>query len=483
MNRIFHTLAGLVGARETLRVAVMGLESSGKTVFLTSLANHLAHHDPKKLPLGGLRIVSRGTQLSGAPSPADGTALKVFPYGTARASLANRRWPEATREPAILAMPLDLTRDGNIVRRINLEILDIPGETIADFTMVGKSYREWCSFMAARFGETLGEEGGYGKYLEAVKAVSSSCDGDEAKRLGVLNAYRDFLAAEYDNYVFAVVPSCVHLGRGNGRVDSTEDFRAHLSSVPLGLGRDLEFAPLPVEAFLDSRHPLRSIAKNLSRGYEAYRSAKVEPLAKWFSHAEKLYYLVNVLDILKMGPRRKNAERRFGTAAMEMFARHKTGFLPLDAVVGFLRFFLDTQIDSPRLVATQIDRVHSERNRSNMEDLVRHLFAGGLETLDFPDGTSHVMSCAAVRTTCDSQSGALAYSSSSGVSPEMSSSGYIPSDVPSDWPDSTAWIKSISNKEYNFPDSGNIPFVDLSDDVPPPHIRLERIVQDMLELY
>ena len=34
------------------RIGVIGLQGSGKTVLLTSLINHLMHHDPRRFPLG-----------------------------------------------------------------------------------------------------------------------------------------------------------------------------------------------------------------------------------------------------------------------------------------------------------------------------------------------------------------------------------------------------------------------------------------------
>ena len=471
MNQLFWRVAGLIGAREPLRVAVLGLESSGKTVFLTSLANHILHHNPRLLRVKNARLVNRQSLLAGnrgnAPFPA-------FPYRQARKALAERRWPDATREPSLLRIPFDVHRMGLDERRFDLEILDIPGETVADFTMAGKSYAAWCAFMAQRFEQGLGLEGGYTHYLKTISHAGVS------SKEQVLAAYRDFLGAEYANYVFAVVPSIVHLGRTGGHAETPEEFRKHLDTVALGVSRELEFAPLPVEALKDRSHPLNALARDFERGYDAYKRAKVDPLTDWFASAWKLYYLVNVLDILKMGPKRKNAEQRFGTAALEMFSRKSSYLGPLAVLGRVFGFFLETNIDRPRLVATQIDRVHSERNRSNMEDLVRKLFEQPLESLDFPGGKALVMSCAAVRTTSEGEGGALAYSAEAGIAPEASDKGYIPSNVPSDWPDSLAWQEAIDSKAFSFPDSGNIPFVDGSEDIPPPHLRMERIVEDLI---
>ena len=38
--------------RTRIRVGVIGMYQSGKTVLLTALVNHLVSHDPDRLPLG-----------------------------------------------------------------------------------------------------------------------------------------------------------------------------------------------------------------------------------------------------------------------------------------------------------------------------------------------------------------------------------------------------------------------------------------------
>lgn len=42
----------MFGQRQRIRVGVIGMYQSGKTVLLTSLINHLLNHDPDRLPLG-----------------------------------------------------------------------------------------------------------------------------------------------------------------------------------------------------------------------------------------------------------------------------------------------------------------------------------------------------------------------------------------------------------------------------------------------
>ena len=127
----------------TVRVAVMGSKASGKTVFLTALANHLQDHRPTEFPLGG-RIVTwdkdaiSGDTLHGLPR---------FSYEAARAFLAKGEWPAKTTATSILALRLLVEDKKGRQENVQLEVADIPGERIADFAMKGRSYRAWCRWM------------------------------------------------------------------------------------------------------------------------------------------------------------------------------------------------------------------------------------------------------------------------------------------------------------------------------------------------
>lgn len=42
--------------KRRLRIVVLGSANCGKTVFLTSLASHLRHHDPEEFSLNGWEV-------------------------------------------------------------------------------------------------------------------------------------------------------------------------------------------------------------------------------------------------------------------------------------------------------------------------------------------------------------------------------------------------------------------------------------------
>src|SRR5436309_15854547 len=75
------------------RIGVIGLQGSGKTVLLTSLINHLMHHDPRRFPIqGGAARITHFSQ----EAPDEGWSQ--FEYTKARRALARPDWPAKTLE-------------------------------------------------------------------------------------------------------------------------------------------------------------------------------------------------------------------------------------------------------------------------------------------------------------------------------------------------------------------------------------------------
>src|SRR5207237_10652513 len=90
-----YQLMGLLRVKTTeCRVGVVGLYNAGKTVFLTSLVNHLQDHDPDRFPLGGRGVtVRKFTRLPPDPGWAE------FNFAGNRDSLVHKgKWPAKTRD-------------------------------------------------------------------------------------------------------------------------------------------------------------------------------------------------------------------------------------------------------------------------------------------------------------------------------------------------------------------------------------------------
>src|SRR5262245_3744544 len=77
------------------RIGILGPGWSGKTIFLTSLINHLACHDPRSFHLGGGRASSEVRKFRKLMPSKD---WPEFEYEKFRERLVHRRWPKKTRD-------------------------------------------------------------------------------------------------------------------------------------------------------------------------------------------------------------------------------------------------------------------------------------------------------------------------------------------------------------------------------------------------
>ena len=276
--------------RHRVRIAVLGSRNSGKTVFLTALASNLLNHRKGNgFDLGGWEaFVENGF----APSAKEDIA--VFPYEQYREGFAkeNPEWPEKTTcEMSVLRLPLVFrkkVRKGKFKSESMLiELLDIPGERIADLTMANRTYHEWCKWMSDKFGSSYRANGPY--YRDYLKKAESCRTKDEL--FGLFKAY---LLNEHRRYSPWIVPSVVKLTKEG----KATQFEQELTIRELGLTSEAQFVPVPIEWF-DPSHEKRAWTKEFATAFDKYKEAIVDPISDWLNEADELVYLVDVLNILK----------------------------------------------------------------------------------------------------------------------------------------------------------------------------------------
>ena len=457
----------------TIRVAVMGSKSSGKTVFITALANHLRDHRPAEFPLGG-RVVTWDKDAISGDMLHD---LPLFDYEESRGLLSKGEWPSKTTASSILALRLLVEDKNGKQENVQLEIVDVPGERIADFAMKGRSYREWCRWMQ-KDSATLT----FGAYLEAVKKMGP---GNEA---ALLDAYRDYIAAEYANCVPCITPSTVKLGIDVGSKPiggRPEAFRAAISSVPIGFvdekGEVCQFIPLPVECFAKDS-PWHDLAKKYERAYDRYVRKIVRPVVKWMAGAEKMFYLVDMLSLLQLGPKSCESERQYGEAAISALCPRRGNVF--ERIGKWASGFLwKTRVNTMYVVATKADCVWSQANRDNLVVLVDSLLGRSLKFIDKRQVKTDIISCAAVCSTKERTDG---ISGLQGKIPPPDNPGgpvqilkWKPSDVPSVLPStSEEWKAKIDGGEFNYPFA--FPWFDEARICPPKQLNLDVLAEAML---
>lgn len=468
-----RSVAGMINTAvngyRTIRVAVMGSKASGKTVFLTSLANHLRDHHPDVFPLDGIRVSwdKNGIQekeLHGLP---------LFDYNDARASLVKGEWPRKTVTSSVLALRLMLQKPNGKQEKVQLEFVDVPGERMADFAMKGRSYKDWCRWMQSEQTSVA-----YRNYLDKLRGLPPE------DLSAVFDAYRDFLRHEYENLSPCITPSTVKLSLdGERRGGSPDAFRAAIADVPIGFkdgnGTVYEFVPLPESCFADNSG-WGKIVRKFEKGYNRYKANVVLPVVDWLSSAEKLFYLVDVLALLQNGALSCDSERLYGEGVIEALCRRK-GNLLSEVWKWTSGFLWKRRINSVSIIATKSDLVIGGFNRENMVFLADDLFGRALAFLDRSYVASEILSCAAV---CGTKE--VLVDGEKGLQGKLECQGsgegntdvkiWVPSDVPTRFPTSSEeWNRMIAEGKFNYQSA--FPWFESAQICPPRQLGLNQLVK------
>ncbi len=266
------------------RIGVTGLYNSGKTVFLTSLINHLRDHDPSLLPMGDGEVSARRFQ----PLPA-GDGRAAFNYEGNRDSLVNKgSWPEKTADVSYYRCSFE--RSDWRFTRAELEFFDFPGERIADVVMVEHgSYSRWSDFM-------LGHLANQGDYREHAGDFLALQKKDAALEEQLVHAYKLAMANLILNYKPLVSPSTFLLGTSGDRA-AMADAETVARQRSSGISQTSQFAPMSAR--------LRELDPGLARAFESrfddYVSRVASPITSYLKDCHRLVVLVDITTLLAAG--------------------------------------------------------------------------------------------------------------------------------------------------------------------------------------
>ena len=167
-----------------MRLGVTGLSRAGKTVFITALVHNLVHGG--RLPLFEAYRDGRLAEARLKPQPDD--EVPRFDYEAHVKDLVERRvWPDSTRRVSELrivieyefgAPPEAQARRG----RLNLDIVDYPGEWLLDLALLdGRAMPEWSAEALALSRETH-RAGVAAKWHAALSGIDPDAPEDEDDR-------------------------------------------------------------------------------------------------------------------------------------------------------------------------------------------------------------------------------------------------------------------------------------------------------------
>lgn len=444
------------------RVGVVGLYNAGKTVFLTSLLNHLEHHDPDRFRLGA-RATVRKFEVG---PPESGWVGFNYP-GFRDALVHNGRWPEKTRDRSQALCQFE--RSDWTFSDVLLKVYDLPGERLADTAMIGRTYAEWSDHMIQLIENDTPYRTCCAPFFEAIaKPVPEERD--------VLLNYKLSLANLILSYKPMVSPSTFLLDTAGkaARPDSPDTLAATRFA---GMDPQTEFAPLPPIA----RTSNPALAAAFATRFAAYRDVLVVPFLEALRSCHSLVVLVDVTTLLAAGVGMYDDNRQIlrdlfqvldpGENVAEMIGRHLAKiFLPHTLRPG--------GITRVAFVAPKLDLV-LPKDRDKMLGLLKRMVGKLAENRD--GLRAEFFNCAAVASTkvLTGSSGeaylvGIPYRDAEGKRiPPGVEQRFTVSAVPDDWP--LFWKAG----EYVFPEV--YPKVPPRKDCPPEQVGLDRVLDFVLD--
>lgn len=338
------------------RIAITGLAATGKTVFLTSLLNHLNLHDPSF----HLFQNDATAKLFAEKQVHDG--LEKFDYELFSRAMQTGRWPQKTVDVSSFACTFKTDSSWGDYQ---VEFLDWPGERIADVAMAKCNYDTWSDHLLKYW--TVEDE----KRFQHVAPYLAAVQQDNLSEPSILGEYRMALGRLILDYNPLISPSCFLLGRDGKKLRGTSPEQLASSGI-VGVSEDSQFAPLPKA--VRNRQP--ELAAKFSQRYDDYKKEVVSNLVSALANCNRLIVLLDLPSILAAGSGMLHDN-------CEMVKQMLAG---LDARAGFatrvLRklfnlfapaMWMWPGIEKIAFVANKADLVAGEANRSNLRALLQEM--------------------------------------------------------------------------------------------------------------
>lgn len=358
----------------TLRLGITGFSGAGKTVFVTSLVRNLVTGG--RLPFFG--PVAEGRLIGAHLEPQPNDAVPRFRYEDHIRTLSQDppEWPNGTTRISQLRLVLDFEPSSSLrrligVKRLNLDLIDYPGEWLIDLSMLDQSYAAW-----AAEATDIARDGRHREaarsWLDFQRDVDPYADEDEAIARKGSAIFRAYLNAA------RTIPNALST-LGPGRFLMPGD----LEDSPL-----LTFFPLDLRGLAAS--PRGSLAAMMARRYESYREHVVRPFFRdHFSRIDRQIVLIDVLSALNAGP---DAMTDLQIALEEVLKPFRPGSN------SWLQVLLGRRIDRVLFAATKADHL-PRSSYDRLESVLRVMTDKALMRVEGAGADVKTMALASIRTT------------------------------------------------------------------------------------
>ncbi len=369
LSTLSERLIGL--ANPSVRVGVSGLSRAGKTVFITALVHNLLHGGRLAMfePWRNGRVASAKL----APQPDD--AVARFAYEShIRELLETRQWPQSTRAISELRITVEYQSASGWNRmfapgRLNIDIVDYPGEWLLDLPLLTKTYAEF-SDQALELAKLPMRDDLSANWLQMTEKVDATLPADEMLAQRLSEAFTGYL----------------HACRADERAMSTLPPGRFLMPGDMEGSPALTFAPLPKP----TQTVRGSLWSMMERRYESYKTHVVKPF--FLEHVARLdrqIVLIDAMQALNAGPHALADLERALAEILSCFRIGKSSWLPS---------FFNHSIDRILIAATKADQLH-HTSHDRLEALVRRLADRAVERAEFSGAEVDVVALAAVRST------------------------------------------------------------------------------------
>ncbi len=374
LDNLADAAAGLVNP-PAVRLGVTGLARAGKTVFITALVHNLIHGG--RLPLFSPYAQNRIVRGVLQPQPNDNIPRFDYESHVAALTRGDRHWPQSTSRISELRLTIEYESASFLSRslgsgRLNIDIVDYPGEWLLDLALLGKSYGEWSRQTLERAREPAHRNIAR-KWLALGDTLEPHQIADEVAARQAAQAFCAYLtAARSERHALSMLPPGRFLMPGD------------LAGSPA-----LTFAPLHLPAG-DDPPPAPSLYAMMARRYEAYKHHVVKPFFRQhFARLDRQIVLIDVLSALNAGP-----------AAMadleDTLAQTLRCFRPGPA--SWLTSVLFKRIDRILFAATKADHLHHSAH-ARLEGLMERLVSRARQRACFRGATVKSLALASVRAT------------------------------------------------------------------------------------
>jgi hypothetical protein len=365
-------------ATPTLRLGVTGLARAGKTVFITSLVRNLVRGG--RLHFFNAYEGRRVFKAVLTPQPDDDVPRFEYERHLAALTGPEPAWPESTRAISQLRVTLTFQRTSALAQmmgpsRLNIDIVDYPGEWLLDLTLLDRGYAQWSAeaMVQARARQRARAAR---PWLEHVAGLSPSGPADEATAIKAAAAFTAYLAAAR-----AEEPALSTVGPGRFLMPGDHE------GSPL-----LAFAPLDIAA--DQAIAAGSLAAMMARRYESYKARLVQPFFQnHFSRLDRQIVLVDALAALDRGAEAIDDLSHALEAALVAFR---------PGTRGWLSAILPARIDRIVFAATKADHLPAV-SHDRLEALLALIVEGAARRAEAAGADIKTMAIAALRATTEAR--------------------------------------------------------------------------------